>query len=182
MKTLSHIKTVSGLKLVGNEQIFFLLCRTKILTRTITLWWGLSNKKICTCEIEFILKLVNFKEKITTKTMFIKYKNKTFLRIPVCCYCFGGHTNIFLFFFYFLRQHSLDIDIKTPKPQTCPTKQVESDGGLKQCVCQSFHFRLCNTSPRVNLINSGFYWLNTDDVCVSEGDLTFFIKDGSSTV
>lgn len=114
--------------------------------------------------------------------MFIKYKNKTFLRIPVCCYCFGGHTNIFLFFFYFLRQHSLDIDIKTPKPQTCPTKQVESDGGLKQCVCQSFHFCLCNTSPRVNLINSGFYWLNADDVCVSEGDLTFFIKDGSSTV
>lgn len=90
MKTLSHIKTVSGLKLVGNEQN---------LTRTITLWWGLSNKKLYTCEIEFILKLVNFKEKITTKTMFIKYKNKTFLRIPVCCYCFGGHTNIFLFLF-----------------------------------------------------------------------------------
>lgn len=98
MKTLSHIKTVSGLKLVGNEQIVFYFVEPKFNKNNYTLWWGLSNKKICTCEIEFILKLVNFKEKITTKTMFIKYKNKTFLRIPVCCYCFGGHTNIFLFF------------------------------------------------------------------------------------
>lgn len=113
--------------------------------------------------------------------MFIKYKNKT-LKNPSLLLLFWRSYKHFSFFFYFLRQHSLDIDIKTPKPQTCPTKQVESDGGLKQCVCQSFHFRLCNTSPRVNLINSGFYWLNTDDVCVSEGDLTFFIKDGSSTV
>lgn len=100
MKTLSHIKTVSGLKLVGNEQIVFYFVEPKFNKNNYTLWWGLSNKKICTCEIEFILKLVNFKEKITTKTMFIKYKNKTFLRIPVCCYCFGGHTNIFLFFFF----------------------------------------------------------------------------------
>lgn len=29
MKTLSHIKTVSGLKLVGNEQIFFYFVEPK---------------------------------------------------------------------------------------------------------------------------------------------------------
>lgn len=112
--------------------------------------------------------------------MFVKYKNKTFLRIPQAVVIVLGVIQTFSFF-YFLRQHSLDIDIKTPKPQTCPTKHVESDGGLKQCVCQSFHFRLRNTSPRLNLINSGFYWLNTGDVCLSEGGWTFFIKDGSST-
>lgn len=31
MKTLSHIKTVSGLKLVGNEQIFFYFVEPKLI-------------------------------------------------------------------------------------------------------------------------------------------------------
>lgn len=89
------------------------------------------------------------------------------------------------FSFFFLLPASTFIGYRYQNAETTNMSNktsIESDGGLKRCVCQSFHFRLCNTSPRVNLINSGFYWLNADDVCVSEGDLTFFIKDGSSTV
>lgn len=104
MKTFSHIKTVSGLKFVVHQMFIkhFIYFVESKFNKNDYFEWGMSNKKICTCikwNIELIRKLVNFKEKKNNKKpCLLNIKTRHISKNPTsCCYCFGGHTNIFLF-------------------------------------------------------------------------------------